>query len=84
MTPRDRGGSDHLPCVWLRDQWVGLDPTQILGTEPIHPLFGCTSDFGDGVNPFHVWLEELGIRVGRSEPISCLVGGIGNTSWMAR
>ena len=54
----------QLPCVWLRDEWVGLDPTRILGTEPTHPLFGCTSDFGDGVNPFHVWLEELGIRVG--------------------
>ena len=53
-----------LPCVWLRDQWVGLDPTRILGTEPTHPLFVCTSDFGDGVNPFHVWLKELGIRVG--------------------
>ena len=48
----------------LGDQWVGLDPTRILGTEPTHPLFGCTSDFGDGVNPFHVWLKELGIRVG--------------------
>src|SRR6185312_4991966 len=48
----------------LGDQWVGLDPTRIFGTEPTHSLFGCTSDFGDGVNPFHVWLKELGIRVG--------------------
>ena len=61
--PRERL-EQVLPCVWLRDQWVGLDPTRILGTEPTHSLFGCTSDFGDGVNPFHVWLKELGIRVG--------------------
>ena len=54
----------HLPCVWLWDYWVGLDPTRILGTESTHPLFGCTSDFEDEMNQFHVWLKELGIRVG--------------------
>jgi len=58
------GGGTIYPCVWLRDHWVGLDPTQILGTEPTYLLFGCTSDFENGVNPFHVWLKELGIRVG--------------------
>jgi len=52
------------PCVWLRDEWVGLDPTLIFGTEPTHPLFGCSSDFGDGANPSIVWLSELGVRVG--------------------
>ena len=54
----------NYPCVRLRDQWVVLDPTRILGTEPTHSLFGCTFDFGDGVNPFHVWLNELRIWVG--------------------
>ena len=57
-------GWPQLRCVWLREQWVGLDPTLILRTEPTHLLFGCSSDFGDGVNPSHVWLRELGIRVG--------------------
>ena len=29
-----------FPSVWLRDQWVGLDLTLILGTEPTHPVVG--------------------------------------------
>ena len=61
---REHHDFKHELCVWLRDQWVGLDPIRILGMEPTHLLFGCTSDFGDGVNTFHVWLKELRIRVG--------------------
>ena len=61
----------QYPCVWLRDQWVGLDPTLILGTEPTHPVFGYTSDFEDGANPSRVWLKELRIRVGWRDNTVC-------------
>jgi hypothetical protein len=53
-----------LPCVWLWDVWVGLAPSFVLGMEPTRLLFSCNSDFGDGINPSHVWLKELRLRVG--------------------
>jgi len=56
------GGPHHLfgcginGLGWIQPSFWGW-------SRPIH-LFGCTSDFGDGVNPSYVWLKELGIRVG--------------------
>ena len=58
--PKIRSATKQWMC-WLR---VGLAPTLVLRMEPTHPLFGCSSDFGDGVNPSHVWLRELEIWVG--------------------
>jgi hypothetical protein len=60
-----------LPCVWLGVGWVGLDPTQFLGTEPTRPVFGCISNFWVGVNMSGVWLKELEIWVGcHDNPVS--------------
>jgi hypothetical protein len=59
------GGGSLINCLFgCGGEWVGLDPTLILGTKPTHSLFGCISDFEDAVNPSHVWLKELRIRVG--------------------
>jgi hypothetical protein len=41
--------------VCLVEGWVGW-------VERIS-LFGCIFEFGDGVNPSHVWFKELGIGV---------------------
>ena len=61
--------SQHLRVYYYRVFGCGISglgwiQLSIWGTEPTHPLFGCSSDFGDGVNPSHVWLRELGVRVG--------------------
>ena len=47
-------GSDGLG--WIQPSFLGW-------VEPIS-LFGCTSNFGDGVNSSHIWLKKLGIGVG--------------------
>ena len=41
---------------WIQPSFLGW-------VEPIS-LFGCTSNFEDGVNSSHVWLKKLGIGVG--------------------
>jgi hypothetical protein len=48
------GAKSFIFCsgsVWLEVEWVGLDPTQFLRTEPTRLVFGCTSAFRDGANP---------------------------------
>ena len=45
---------EHIPSVWLWDQWVGVAPTHVLGTAPTLVLFGCENGF----DPSSVWLED--------------------------
>jgi hypothetical protein len=41
------GGGSLINCLFgCGGEWVGLDPTLILGTKPTHSLFACISDFG--------------------------------------
>ena len=68
LAPLD--GSGPLPSVWLRDLWVGLAPTLVLGMAPTLTMFGYDSGVvpvsclvgglqGVGANPSPVWMDVL-------------------------
>lgn len=50
---------------WVVDDWVGwVGSNPVFFFESICSVFGWVSDFGDIVNPSHVWLKKLETWVG--------------------